>query len=458
MTTDDERQLTLDDLARCYEGAVPAVMCTADADGVPNITYLSRVHQVDAERIAVSNQFMSKTSRNIAINPVGDLLLVDPLSYEEFRLTVRYERTERRGPVFERLRDDVDELAEEMGLQGIFRLRAADIFRVGREHPDHVPEQVPARSLEALVELAAGLERVTDLDTLVEVAIRGLDDVLGYRHVLMLLVDETGSALYAIASRGFDQQNIGAEVTLGDGPIGGPLARCELQRSTGLRQLGKYSRTVRASFEAYGVRPGVEVPVPTLSDVNSRIVVPMRALGQLVGGIVVEDRALAAFDDTDEQVLTIAAAMLGNAIEQARMLAVTEPEGTTADRTAGAGADGEALRAKAAGCAVRCFELDGSVFLDGEYLIKGVAGRILRALVAEHLASGRTAFTNRELRLDRTLDLPGFRDNLESRLLLLQRRLDEREAPLRIVKTGRGKFALDVRAVLTLETVAANSP
>jgi hypothetical protein len=43
-----------------------------------------------------------------------------------------------------------------------------------------------------------------------------------------------------MANRGFDDKNIGAEVALGDGPIGGPLARGELHRTTGLRQLGKY--------------------------------------------------------------------------------------------------------------------------------------------------------------------------------------------------------------------------
>ena len=100
---------------------------------------------------------------------------------------------------------------------------------------------------------------------------------------------------------------------------------------------------------------------------------------------------------------------------------------------------------------LRFFPVDGSTFLDGDYLIKGVAGRLLWALVGHHEREGRVDFTHRELRLDPSLELPPHRDNFENRLVLLKRRLDEREAPVRIEKTGRGRFRLHVSAPLRLE-------
>jgi adenylate cyclase len=89
-----------------------------------------------------------------------------------------------------------------------------------------------------------------------------------------------------------------------------------------------------------------------------------------------------------------------------------------------------------------------------DHLIKGVAGRLLWSLLRQHEAEGLTEFTNREVRLDRSLDLPDFRDNFESRLIMLKRRLDERTAPVRIEKTGRGRFRLVVSAALRLESMS----
>jgi adenylate cyclase len=51
--------------------------------------------------------------------------------------------------------------------------------------------------------------------------------------------------------------------------------------------------------------------------------------------------------------------------------------------------------------------------------------------------------------------LPDLSDNLEARLILLARRLAERDAGIRIEKAGRGRLRLAVSRPLELVEVAA---
>ena len=55
---------------------------------------------------------------------------------------------------------------------------------------------------------------------------------------------------------------------------------------------------------------------------------------------------------------------------------------------------------------VAFYDHDGTVLIDGQYVIKGVPGRILFSLLSENAESGRTEFSNREIRLDRSIGLP----------------------------------------------------
>jgi adenylate cyclase len=117
----------------------------------------------------------------------------------------------------------------------------------------------------------------------------------------------------------------------------------------------------------------------------------------------------------------------------------------------GRGASGEAA------LTVRHFGENDGIFLGDDYLIKGVAGAIFWTLVQDFISAGRTRFSNRELRLDPRIRLPGLADNLEARRILLQKRLDERAACVRIEKTGRGQFRLAVTRALQLASVASGA-
>jgi len=107
---------------------------------------------------------------------------------------------------------------------------------------------------------------------------------------------------------------------------------------------------------------------------------------------------------------------------------------------------------------VRFFEEDDSVFIGQEYLVKGIPGRLLWRMLKLHEAEGRTEFTNRELRLDAWLKLPDYKDNLEARLLLLSKRLEEKKTPLRLERPGRGRLKLVIEGIPTLSETAAPAP
>jgi hypothetical protein len=109
-----------------------------------------------------------------------------------------------------------------------------------------------------------------------------------------------------------------------------------------------------------------------------------------------------------------------------------------------------AARDAAAVLQVRRKALDDSIFVDGNYLIRGVAGALLWRMLGDYTRSGRTAFSFRELRLDPSLRLPDLVDNLASRLILLQRRLARDCPDIAIHKSGRGRFELAVRRPVQL--------
>jgi hypothetical protein len=112
------------------QNGVPAVLVTCSAAGVPNATIISQAYYVDAGHVALSFQFFSKTIENVRENPRASLLMSDIAGGESWVLDIEYDHSETDGPVFDEMEMQIEAIASATGMSGIFKLRAADVYRV----------------------------------------------------------------------------------------------------------------------------------------------------------------------------------------------------------------------------------------------------------------------------------------------------------------------------------------
>ena len=436
-------------IRRCFEGAVPSTIATSAADGTPNVAYLSQVHYVDEEHVALSYQFFNTTRKNILVNPRATVQVVDPLTAAHYRLHLRYLRTETTGPLFENMKAKLAGIASHTGMSKVFRLLGSDIYRVLAIEAVLGPSAtVPERDLHLLSGLRArmtGLAGCEDLARLFDATLEGLDRHCGIRHAMLLMHDARRHRLYTVATRGYPESGVGSEIAVGEGIIGvAARERTPIRIGYAAREY-LYSRVMRQGFAASEAVEDLEteIPFPGLPDSSSQLAVPLTVGARLLGMLYVESPEELRFTYEDEDALVLLAGSLALRIELVSH-AAEQHEETAEAAPAPTVVEGRPL-------VIRHFMADHSVFIDNDYLIKGVAGAILWKLARDYSEAGRTEFTNRELRLDRSLRLPDITDNLEARLILLQRRLAERSPLLGIEKTGRGRFRLNVRRPLRLE-------
>jgi adenylate cyclase len=456
-------RFSLKDIAlRCFQGVSPAVLTTCDREGIPNVTYLSQVFLVDDEHVALSHQFFNKTKKNTMENPRAAVQISDPATLETWQLYLRFDHEERQGPLFEGMSRRIDAIASHTGMTGIFKLRSADVYEVTEvQRVDEILNPAPEDQeidepklhyrgeLIGLQLVSQRLARATDLEGLLATLLETLDEAFGFQHAMVLLLDETEKRLYAIASRGYGEGGIGAEVGVGDGLIGTVAReRCVL-RVSGVGAELRYGRAIRAGVQRASGTSGralpPEIPLPGLVDAQAQLALPLVCGDRLIGVIAVESRSPVAFETWHEQYLEIIANQVALAIEnmirKSREAEAKEP----LEEPKPISKDTAKVRR------FKFFESDDCVFTDGDYLIRNLPGRILWKVLKEHAATGRTEFTNRELRLDQSLGMPAIRDNLESRLVLLRKRLEQKCPDVTLVPCGRGQFRLEAKCRIELE-------
>lgn len=443
-------RLCLDTIRGCLEDHVPPIIATVDAEGMPNVALISQAIYVDESRIALSYQFFNKTRRNLIATTMASIHLTHPFTGERIRLDLDFEETRTHGPVFEAMKARLAGIASHSGMQGVFHLLGSDIFRVRSIVRLDAPAlSPPARRplLPAVGRACHALSRARNLETAFDAVMEAVADDFGVQHTMLLVLDREERSLYTVASRGYPVSGVGSEIGLGEGIIGVAAREGVPIRIGHMSAEYSYSGAIlgRARDSGLALLNVREIPYPGLEAPESQMALPIRSCDRTLGVLFLESHEPLQFLNADEEALGIIARHLGSVMtlferEEATHFPYSE---------APAPVDGKPVQ-------VRHYAFDNSIFLDSAYLIKGVAGAILWRLLCENKATGRTEFTNREVRLDPILRLPEHSENLEARLVLLTRRLAERSSNLRIERCGRGRFRLAMSAPVALESVEQN--
>jgi hypothetical protein len=467
--------VTLESLAACFQGLIPAQLFTCSADGIPNAAYLSHVDYVDPRHVALSFQFFNKSRRNVSENPHALVIVPDPDTGQCWRLRLLYERSETCGPLFERMALRIEAIASYCGLKGIFKLRAADIYRVlavapvpeqsGRPRVRELPDGVgpdAVFTLNALQDLSERIHRAESLETLVDSILEGLDEAFGFKHSMILVPGEQDGVLVTIATRGYPEAGAGAEVRYGEGIAGMVAEARQPIRISGLIRGMLYALAMhRATASPDEANAARRIPLPGLPNPESQLGVPLLVRGELVGVLCLESEVPYRFHEEDRASIELLGSYLAIALQnmlwQERSQDQPRAPDTPADTPVpippahAAAAAVEPSNGKGAHEVVY-YASDECILVNGEYLIRGLPANILWRLLTTREATGREEFSNRELRLDKSLNLPEWKDNLESRLLLLRRRLQDKCPAIRLVPRSRGRFALAVEGSLALRT------
>jgi adenylate cyclase len=455
--------LGLERLASCFQGIIPSMFYTCAKDGTPNAAYLSQVEYVDPTHVALSFQFFNKSRRNITENPHAVVHVGDPDTAQGWALRLKFERSETSGPIFDRMFWRIEAIASYCGMKGIFKLLAADIYQV--ESVERIPEEDgqtdrsapplrarppdPVFTMKALQDLSLQINTADSLEHLLDSIVVGLKRHFNFSHSMIALTSDKPNTLVMIASRGYEQGGAGAEVQFGEGIIGLVAEAKKPIRISGLLRGMLHAYAAKRRAEEAGWCPDDRrVPLPGLENPSSQLGVPLMVRGELIGVLCIESETPYRFHEEDKTAIELLGSYLAVAIQNMQWQQDEDHDGDDGDANrVGAGSSPPPAEASRE---VTYYRGEEVVMLDGDYLIRSLPARILWKLLQAHQREGRAEFTNRELRLDKSLGLPDFKDNLETRLLLLRRRLEQKSGDIRLVTRGRGRFALEVTGKVAL--------
>ena len=154
------------------------------------------------------------------------------------------------------------------------------------------------------------------------VSLQTMDDLFGFHHSIILLLDEAGEWLTVVASRGYEGQAIGGRVRVGTGVIGMVAKKRRAMHWNNVGRFRSYLSAQRREMVEAGRAGelGDFVPVPGVPNAESQIAIPLLVRDRLIGVFSVESPMRRVFDDHDLALVTVVANQTASALETARLV------------------------------------------------------------------------------------------------------------------------------------------
>lgn len=441
-----------------FMGIIPSVIMTASADATPNVAYLSQVYLINEKQLALTTQFFNKTKKNLSENPFCTLRVYDPQTFCAYEIEAKYTHTESSGERFEKLSKKFEAIADYSGAAHFFKLQALEILEIinieviGNEafSCEEMALPIPARTakidFESLQKVCERVSQAQNLEELFDSILKAIDLEFGLRHSMILIKQNGADYLCTIATRGYDQTGVGSEVKIGEGVIGRaaqmktPFAHASLAREL------LYARTTANLSEDVSEDVLLKaIPLPGLKTSRSQLAVPILLRDELLGILFAESENIYEIRESDESILKTLSHVLALAINNLQLS--HEFEIVVAPSAAKTITKPDVPKEK---LIFTYYQKEDCILLNGEYLVRNVPARILWRILNGYKNEGKTEFTNREFRMDSWLQLPEVKDNLETRMILLRKRLEKKCPSMAIISSGRGRIALIVSGELVL--------
>ena len=183
-------------------------------------------------------------------------------------------------------------------------------------------EQLERRNkeIEIIERVASQISKTLNLDAIAKTMLISMEEYFDFKHSMILLLDSSESALKVIATHGYKEEGIGAEVKIGVGVIGMVAKKKKLMRMANLGAQKQYMQAIKQQIQpSEDTVVADEISLPGLKNAESQVAIPMLMEDELIGVFSVESDQVNIFDKSDELIIKILANQTANALQNAKL-------------------------------------------------------------------------------------------------------------------------------------------